>query len=125
MAKIMVVDDAAFMRIMLKDILTQGGHVVVAEAENGQVAVERYKRFVPDLVTMDITMPEMEGIEALKLIRENDPEANVIMCSAKGKQPLVIEAIQAGAKDFILKPFNPERVLESVTRVLGQRQMET
>lgn len=119
MAKIMVVDDAAFMRMMLKDILVRGGHEVVGEAENGFVAIEKYKKLTPDLVTMDITMPEMEGIEALKKIKQGDPKAKVIMCSAMGQQPMVIDAIQAGAKDFIVKPFNPDRVLESVNKALG------
>ena len=108
MAKILVVDDAAFMRMMLKDILIKGGHEIVGEAENGIVAVEKYKKLLPDLVTMDITMPEMEGIEALKLIKQDYPKARVIMCSAMGQQAMVVNAIQAGARDFIVKPFQAE-----------------
>jgi two-component system chemotaxis response regulator CheY len=118
MAKILVVDDAAFMRMMLGDILRKAGHEVVGEAENGAVAVDKYAKLQPDLVTMDITMPEMEGIEALAHIRRSDPKAKVIMCSAMGQQMMVVNAIQAGAKDFIVKPFQPERVLESVNKVL-------
>jgi two-component system chemotaxis response regulator CheY len=119
MAKILVVDDAAFMRMMLKDILTKGGHEVVGEAENGLVAIERFNQLQPDLVTMDITMPEMEGIEALKAIKSQHPSAKVIMCSAMGQQHMVVQAIQAGAKDFIVKPFQAERVLESISKAVG------
>ena len=120
MAKnILIVDDAAFMRMMLKDILTKGGYNVVGEAENGQVAVQKYKELSPDLVTMDITMPEMDGIQALKEIRAQNSSAAVIMCSAMGQQAMVIEAIQAGAKDFIVKPFQAERVAEAVKKVIG------
>jgi two-component system chemotaxis response regulator CheY len=118
-ARILVVDDAAFMRMMLSDILRKAGHEVVGEAENGAVAVDKYGKLHPDLVMMDITMPEMEGIEALKHIRQADPGAKVIMCSAMGQQMMVVNAIQAGAKDFIVKPFQPERVLESISRVLS------
>ncbi|MCR8635954.1 MULTISPECIES: response regulator [Paenibacillus] len=119
MAKILVVDDAAFMRMMLKDILTKGGHEVVGEAENGIVAVEKFNQLHPDLVTMDITMPEMEGIEALKLIKGQHPSAKVIMCSAMGQQHMVVQAIQAGARDFIVKPFQSERVLESISKAIN------
>ena len=106
MAKnILISDDAAFMRMMIKDILTKNGYNVVGEAENGARAVEKYNELKPDLVLMDITMPEMDGIQALKKIKENDPSALVIMCSAMGQQAMVIESIQAGAKDFIVKPF--------------------
>lgn len=101
MAKIMVVDDAAFLRAMLKDILVKAGHEVVSEAANGMEAVDKYRALRPDLVTMDITMPVMEGVEALKEIRKIDPSANVVMCSAMGQKNLIIEAIQSGAKDFI------------------------
>ncbi|RKN85898.1 response regulator [Paenibacillus ginsengarvi] len=118
MAKVMVVDDAAFMRHMLKHILVTGGHEVLCEAANGAEAVEKYKAFRPDLVTMDITMPEMEGIEALQLIRKSDPEAKVIMCSAMGQQRLIVQAIQSGASDFIVKPFQTSRVLEAVTKAM-------
>lgn len=120
MAKnILVCDDAAFMRMLIKDILTKNGYNVAAEAENGIKAVEKYKEVTPDLVLMDITMPEMDGIQALKEIRKNDPAAKVIMCSAMGQQAMVIESIQAGAKDFVVKPFQPERVLEAVKKVVG------
>ncbi|MFI3201992.1 MAG: response regulator [Eubacteriales bacterium] len=120
MAKtVMIVDDAAFMRMMIKDILTKNGYDVVGEAENGAKAVEKYGELKPDLVLMDITMPEMDGIAALKNIKAADPNSLVIMCSAMGQQGMVIEAIQAGAKDFIVKPFQPERVLEAVKKVVG------
>ena len=117
--RILVCDDAAFMRMMIKDILTKNGYGVVGEAENGNVAVERYNELKPDLVLMDITMPEMDGIEALKQIMANDPSAKVIMCSAMGQQAMVIESIKAGAKDFIVKPFQAERVLEAIEKVVG------
>ena len=116
---ILICDDAAFMRMMIKDILTKNGYNVVGEAENGVRAIEMYKETKPDLVLMDITMPEMDGIGALKGIRAEDPNANVIMCSAMGQQAMVIEAIQSGAKDFIVKPFRAERVLEAVKKVVG------
>lgn len=116
--RILIVDDAAFMRMMIKDILVKNGYEVVGEAENGQVAVERYTELRPDLVTMDITMPEMDGIAAVKEIKAIDPNACIIMCSAMGQQSMVIDAIQAGAKDFIVKPFQPERVLEAVGKAL-------
>ena len=116
---ILICDDAAFMRMMIKDILTKNGYNVVGEAENGAIAVDKYKELKPDLTLMDITMPEMDGINALKNIKAADSGANVIMCSAMGQQAMVIEAIQAGAKDFIVKPFQPERVLEAVKKVVG------
>lgn len=120
MAKnILVVDDAAFMRMMIKDILSKNGYNVVGEAENGAKALEKYNELKPDLVLMDITMPEVDGIAALKNIKGSDPNAMVIMCSAMGQQAMVIEAIQAGAKDFIVKPFQPDRVLEAVKKVVG------
>ena len=120
MAKnILICDDAAFMRMMIKDILTKNGYEIAGEAENGQKAVEKYNETKPDLVLMDITMPEMDGIQALKKIKEGDPNANIIMCSAMGQQAMVIEAIQSGAKDFIVKPFQAERVLEAVKKVVG------
>ncbi len=117
--KVLIVDDAAFMRMMIKNILSKNGFEVVGEASNGAEAVELYKKLKPDLVTMDITMPEMDGIEALKKIKEIDPNAKVIMVSAMGQQQLVIEAIQAGAKDFIVKPFQPDRLLEAVNKALS------
>ena len=119
MAKILIVDDAAFMRMMIKDILSKNGYTVAGEAENGVKAVERYNELKPDLVLMDITMPEMDGIQALKNIKAADSSAKVIMCSAMGQQAMVIESIQAGAKDFIVKPFQAERVLEAVKKVVG------
>ena len=120
MAKnILICDDAAFMRMMIKDILTKNGYTVCGEAENGLKAVEKYSELNPDLVLMDITMPEMDGIQALKKIKENDSSASVIMCSAMGQQAMVIESIQSGAKDFIVKPFQADRVLEAVRKVVG------
>ena len=120
MAKnILICDDAAFMRMMIKDILTKNGFEVVGEAENGAKAVEKYQELRPDLTTMDITMPEMDGISAVKQIKKIDPAAKVIMCSAMGQQAMVIEAIQSGARDFIVKPFQADRVLEAVRKVLG------
>jgi two-component system chemotaxis response regulator CheY len=107
------------MRTMISDILTGAGYEVVGEAETGLQAVEKYKQLRPDLVTMDIVMPDMGGIDAVREIVQEDPEARILMCSAMGQQALVVEAIQAGAKDFIVKPFQPSRVLEAVERVLG------
>lgn len=115
--RILIVDDAAFMRMLLKDIITKGGYEVVGEASNGAEAVEKYKELKPDIVTMDITMPDMNGIEATKKIMEIDPNANIIMCSAMGQQMMVVEAIQAGAKDFIVKPFQQGRVVEALSKV--------
>ena len=120
MAKnILICDDAAFMRMMIKDILTKNGYNIVGEAENGAKAVEKYAELMPDLVLMDITMPEMDGIEALKKIKAADANASIIMCSAMGQQAMVIESIQSGAKDFIVKPFQADRVLEAVQKVVG------
>ncbi len=120
MAKnVLICDDAAFMRMMIKDILSKNGYNVAGEAENGAKAVEKYAEVKPDLVLMDITMPEMDGIQALKKIKEGDPGAKVIMCSAMGQQAMVIESIQAGARDFIVKPFQADRVLEAVKKVIG------
>jgi two-component system chemotaxis response regulator CheY len=120
MAKnILIVDDAAFMRMMIKDILSKNGYTVAGEAENGLKAIEKYNELQPDLVLMDITMPEMDGIAALKQIKAANSGALVIMCSAMGQQAMVIESIQAGAKDFIVKPFQAERVLEAVKKVVG------
>lgn len=117
--KVLIVDDAAFMRMMIKDILSKNGFEVVGEAEDGAQAVEKYTELTPDLVTMDITMPEMDGITALKKIKAIAPEAKVIMCSAMGQQAMVIDAIQAGAKDFIVKPFQADRVMESIQKALN------
>lgn len=118
--KILIVDDAAFMRMMIKNIVAKAGFEVVGEAENGAVALELYKKHTPDLVTMDITMPEMDGIQAVKAIRGVDSNANIIMCSAMGQQAMVMEAIQAGAKDFIVKPFQQDRILQAIERVLSR-----
>ena len=107
------------MRMMLKNILTEAGYEIVGEAENGAVAVAKHRELKPDLTTMDITMPEMDGLAALKEIRSADPGARVVMCSAMGQQSMVIESIQAGAKDFIVKPFQPDRVLEAVQKALA------
>ena len=107
------------MRMMIKEVLTKNGFEVVGEAENGAKALEKYKELSPDLVIMDITMPDVNGIEALKLIKGHNADAKVIMCSAMGQQAMVVEAIQAGAKDFIVKPFQPERVCDAVRKVLG------
>ena len=116
---VLVCDDAIFMRTMISDILSQAGFEVVGEAESGLQAVEKYRILKPDLVTMDIVMPDMGGIEAVREICKDDPEAKILMCSAMGQQALVVEAIQAGAKDFVVKPFQPSRVLEAVQRVLA------
>lgn len=116
--RILIVDDAAFMRMMIRDILLKNGFEVVAEAENGLRAVEKYKEVSPDLVIMDITMPELSGIDAVKEIKKIDNAAKIIMCSAMGQQAMVIESIQAGAVDFIVKPFQAERVIEAVNKVI-------
>ena len=117
--KILITDDALFMRVTLKNILTQNGYEVAGEASNGQEAVEKYAELHPDLVLMDITMPIMDGITACRAIKAGYPDANVVMCTAMGQKNMVIEAIQAGAKDFIVKPFQPGRVLESVQKLIG------
>ncbi|QKY69043.1 response regulator [Lentibacillus sp. CBA3610] len=117
--RVLIVDDAAFMRMMIKDILDKNGFEVVGEARDGQQAVDQYKELQPDLVTLDITMPEKDGLTALKEIKEVDADANVIMCSAMGQQAMVIDAIQAGAKDFIVKPFQANRVIEAIRKAMG------
>ncbi|APH03720.1 response regulator [Bacillus weihaiensis] len=117
MARILITDDAAFMRMQLKDIISKAGHEVVGEAENGEVAIEKYKELMPDIVTMDITMPVMDGVQAVRGIKAVDPNATVIMCSAMGQQQMVVEAIQAGAKDFLVKPFSPERIVEALDKL--------
>ena len=116
---ILIVDDAAFMRMMIKDVLTKNGIEVIGEAENGAKAIEKFKELQPTLTIMDITMPEIDGIQAVKEIKKIDPSARIIMCSAMGQQAMVIEAIQAGAKDFIVKPFQADRVIEAVKKALG------
>lgn len=115
----LVVDDAIFMRTMIGDILRQAGFEIVGEAATGVEAVELYRQLKPDLVTMDIVMPDMGGIDAVREIIKEDPGAKILMCSAMGQQGLVVEAIQAGARDFVVKPFQPSRVIEAVQRLLG------
>jgi two-component system chemotaxis response regulator CheY len=116
---VLICDDAVFMRTMISDILEESGYEIVGQAETGVQAIERYKSLRPDLVTMDIVMPDMGGIDAVREITSFDANAKILMCSAMGQQALVVEAIQAGAKDFVVKPFQPSRVLEAVQRVLG------
>ncbi|MCI8439784.1 MAG: response regulator [Oscillospiraceae bacterium] len=120
MAKILLVDDAAFMRKVIKDTLSKAGYTDLHEAVDGADAVEKYNSLKPDLVLMDITMPNMDGLEALKAIRAADGNANVVMCSAMGQETMVIDAIRSGAKDFIVKPFKGERVLKTVTSIVGE-----
>lgn len=119
MAKILLVDDAAFMRMMLKNTLTQAGYTDLIEAEDGVKAVEAYTAEKPDLVFMDITMPNKDGLETLKEIKAMDPGATIVMCSAMGQETMVMDSIKSGAKDFIVKPFKPERVLSTVEKILG------
>ena len=120
MARILLVDDAAFMRKVIKDTLSKAGYTDLHEAVDGADAVEKYNSLKPDLVLMDITMPNMDGLEALKAIRAADANANVVMCSAMGQETMVIDAIRSGAKDFIVKPFKIERVLKTVTSIVGE-----
>ncbi|MEQ8172615.1 MAG: response regulator [Candidatus Eremiobacterota bacterium] len=117
--KVLIADDAAFMRMMIKNIVTQNGYELAGEAANGAQAIDKYKALKPDIVTMDIVMPEKTGIEAVKEIIAFDPNAKIIMCSAMGQQSMVIEAIQAGAKDFIVKPFQPPKVLAAIEKALS------
>jgi two-component system chemotaxis response regulator CheY len=119
MARVLVVDDAAFMRKMVGDALSNGGHEVVGEATNGVEALDRFQSLRPDVTTLDITMPEKDGLSALKDILAFDPAAKVVMCSALGQEAKVLEAIKSGAKDFVVKPFNADRVLEAVTKALA------
>lgn len=118
MARILIVDDAMFMRMTLGKILKNAGHTIVAEGENGKEAIVLYNLHQPDVVTMDMTMPEMTGIEAVREIKKMNPQARIIMCSAMGQQKMIVEAIEAGAKDFIIKPFDESRVLEAIERIL-------
>jgi two-component system chemotaxis response regulator CheY len=118
MARVLVVDDAVFMRRMVSDALSQGGHEVIGEAANGAEAIERFQELRPEVTTLDITMPELDGISALKAILEIDPAARVVMCSALGQESKVLESIKAGAKDFVVKPFQKERVLDAVGKAL-------
>ena len=117
--RILIVDDAAFMRMMLKDILTKNGFEVCGEGVNGKDGVSKFKELNPDLVTLDITMPEMTGLDALKEIKAINPDAKVVMCSAMGQQAMVIEAIQSGARDFIVKPFQADRVIDSINKIFA------
>jgi len=119
MARVLVVDDAMFMRKMVAQLIESSGHVVVGEAGNGQEALEKYRELSPDLVIMDITMPDVDGIQGVTLIRNEFPEARIIMCSAMGQQTMVVGAIQAGAKDFIVKPFQPDRVKSAIEKALS------
>ena len=119
MKTVLVVDDAAFMRVSIKNMLSKNGYEIIGEAGNGKEGVKKYQELSPDIVTMDITMPEMNGIDAVKAIKAADGDAKVVMVSAMGQQPMVIEAIQAGATDFIVKPFQPERVVEALNKALG------
>ena len=120
--KILIADDAAFNRMMLKDILKRAGYEVEGEAPNGKAALDVYKQLHPDLTIMDITMPEMNGVEALKRIKELEPKARVIICSAMGQQAMVAQAIQCGAKDFIVKPFEEDRLIASVDKIMSRPQ---
>lgn len=120
MAKLLIVDDAAFMRMTIRQMLEPHGHEVVGEAGNGIEAVKKFIELKPDVVLLDITMPEMNGVEALKRIKELDPTARVIICSAMGQQSMVAQAIQAGAKDFIVKPFEADRLVAAVERVMSK-----
>jgi two-component system chemotaxis response regulator CheY len=117
--KVLIIDDTAFMRMTLRNILEKNGYEVVAEAEDGIQAVEKYLQIKPDLVTMDITMPNMDGITAIKKIMAEDPNARIVVVSAMGQKALVIEALNSGAKDFIVKPFQPERIVEALQKVGG------
>jgi two-component system, chemotaxis family, chemotaxis protein CheY len=119
MARVLVVDDAAFMRRVVSDALAAGGHEVVGEAGNGSEAVTRYQELQPELTTLDITMPEKDGLAALAEIMAIDPAARVLMCSALGQETKVIESIKLGARDFVVKPFQPARLLEAVGKALG------
>jgi two-component system, chemotaxis family, chemotaxis protein CheY len=119
MARVLVVDDAAFMRKMVGDALAKGGHEVVGEAGNGNEAVARYLQLRPEVTTLDITMPEKDGLAALQEIMSLDPAARVVMCSALGQESKVLESIKIGAKDFVVKPFQPDRVLGAVDKALS------
>ena len=117
--RVLITDDALFMRVTLKNILTKNGYEIAGEASNGKESVAMYEQTQPDLVTMDITMPEMDGITAVREIKKHDPHANIIMCTAMGQKNMVMEAVAAGAKDFIVKPFQPEKVIEAVQKIIG------
>ena len=117
--KIMIVDDAAFMRMMIKNSLTTNGYNNLIEAGDGLQALESYQTEKPDLVIMDITMPNMDGIQALQAIKAFDKDAKIVMCSAMGQESMVVDAIHLGALDFIVKPFKPDRILQTVSKILG------
>lgn len=117
--RVLIVDDAVVMRMMIKGILAKSGFDIVGEAQNGVEAVEKYVELRPDLVTMDVVMPEMDGIAAVKQILNHDPSARIVMCTSMGQQALVVEAIQAGAKSFITKPFQPPKIVETLNKVLA------
>ncbi len=119
MARVLVVDDAAFMRKMVSDALAKGGHEVIGQAGSGVEAIAQFRELRPDLMTLDITMPEKDGLETLKDVMELDPGAKVIMCSALGQESKVLESIKLGAKDFVVKPFQPDRVIDAVAKALG------
>ena len=122
-ARVLIADDASFMRQMIREIIEPEGYEVVGEATNGMEAVELYLELQPDLVTMDIVMPKRSGIEAVRGILAEDPRAQVVMCSALGQETLVMEALQAGAKNFIVKPFKPEAVLSTLDRLVKKEDM--
>ena len=119
MARVLVVDDAVFMRKVVSDALNKGGHEVIGEAANGQEAVDQFQSLKPEVMTLDITMPEKDGLEALREIIALDPGARVVMCSALGQESKVLESIKLGAKDFVVKPFKPDRVVGAVQKALG------
>ncbi len=119
MARVLVVDDAVFMRKVVSDALAKGGHEVIGEAANGQEAVDRFQELKPEVMTLDITMPEKDGLAALKEIIAMDPQARVVMCSALGQETKVLEAIKAGARDFVVKPFQPDRVLSAIDKAVA------
>ena len=123
MAKIMLVDDAAFMRMMIKNALTASGYTDFVEAQDGAEAVTKYEEEKPDMVIMDITMPNMDGLQALKKIREADPSAKIVMCTAMGQESMVVDAIKSGARDFIVKPFDAQRVVQTVNGILGKQEI--
>ena len=116
---ILVVDDTAFMRMMIKNVVQKHGYQVIGEAGDGEEAIAKYKELHPDLVTMDITMPKLDGISAIKAIVEYDPQAKIIVCSAMGQKNMVIEALKSGAKDFLVKPFEADRVIEALQKAVG------
>ena len=120
MAKIMLVDDAAFMRMMIKKALSSSGYTDFVEAQDGAEAVKKYEEEKPDMVIMDITMPNMDGLQALKKIRESDPGAKVVMCTAMGQESIVVDAIKSGARDFVVKPFDAQRIIQTVNDILGK-----